>query len=109
MTNNRITRTLVAVTTAAWALGAVAQQPPAQPAQPAPRPATQPATQPALQPAPVASPDMMAAFKKADANGDGRITRDEAEKMPGMAERFDALDKNKDGALELGEFAAPKG
>jgi hypothetical protein len=102
---NRITRTLVAVTAAAWALGAAAQQPPAQPAPPAPRPATQPG----LQPAPAASPDMMAAFKKADANGDGRITRDEAEKLPGMAERFDALDKNKDGALDLGEFAAPKG
>jgi len=34
-----------------------------------------------------------------DANGDGVVTRAEAAKFPKLAERFDQLDKNKDGKL----------
>ncbi len=47
-----------------------------------------------------------AAFTKADANGDGKVTKDEAAKLPPIATKFDALDKDKDGALTLAEFAA---
>ncbi|TXC67584.1 hypothetical protein FSC37_20500 [Piscinibacter aquaticus] len=47
-----------------------------------------------------------AAFAKADANGDGKITKVEAAKMPEIAAKFDALDKDKDGSLSLAEFAA---
>jgi Ca2+-binding EF-hand superfamily protein len=47
-----------------------------------------------------------AAFSKADANGDGKVSKDEAAKMPEISAKFDALDKDKDGALTLAEFAA---
>ncbi|MCW5664940.1 MAG: EF-hand domain-containing protein [Piscinibacter sp.] len=47
-----------------------------------------------------------AAFKKADANGDGKLSKDEAAKLPKIASMFDTLDQNKDGALDLAEFSA---
>ena len=47
-----------------------------------------------------------AAFTKADANGDGRISKEEASKLPDIASRFEMLDKDKDGSLTLAEFAA---
>jgi Ca2+-binding EF-hand superfamily protein len=46
-----------------------------------------------------------AVFAKADGNGDGRLSRDEAASMPEIAGRFDRLDKDKDGSLSLDEFA----
>ncbi len=55
-------------------------------------------------PPPPASPLM-----KADANGDGVITREEAAKYPRLAARFDALDKNKDGKLSADELPAWRG
>lgn len=48
---------------------------------------------------------MEAAFTKADANGDGKITKDEATKVPEISGKFEMLDKDKDGALTLAEFA----
>lgn len=64
--------------------------------------------QTAAAPAPDAKARMAAeaAFTKADANGDGKVTKDEAAKMPEMAAKFDMLDRDKDGALSLAEFAA---
>lgn len=47
-----------------------------------------------------------AAFAKADTNGDGKVSKDEAAKLPAIATKFDSLDKDKDGALTLAEFAA---
>lgn len=47
-----------------------------------------------------------AAFTKADTNGDGKITKDEASKVPEISGKFEMLDKDKDGALTLAEFAA---
>lgn len=47
-----------------------------------------------------------AAFVRADANADGKVSKDEAGKVPAIAARFDELDRNKDGALSLDEFGA---
>jgi Ca2+-binding EF-hand superfamily protein len=44
-------------------------------------------------------------WKSADTNGDGAISRDEAQKsMPRMAENFDKLDVNSDGKIERSEM-----
>jgi len=46
-------------------------------------------------------------FKKADTNGDGRISREEAQKgMPQLAREFDRIDANKDGMATLEELEA---
>jgi Ca2+-binding EF-hand superfamily protein len=55
------------------------------------------------------SPEMMAAFERADANKDGKLDRKEAEAMPEIAQRFEMLDTNKDGALSIEEFAKAAG
>ena len=58
---------------------------------------------------PVAAKDkavIESAFAKADANGDGKLTKEEAAKLPAVGSKFDELDKNKDGSLSLEEFAA---
>ncbi|HEY6134521.1 MAG TPA: hypothetical protein VIW70_11125 [Rubrivivax sp.] len=47
-----------------------------------------------------------AAFKRADSNGDGKLSKAEAAIFPVIAERFDTLDKDNDGFLTLGEFSA---
>jgi EF hand len=94
---DHVTRALIIATASAWSLGAVAQG--AQPAQPGTPPAAQ-------QPGAVISPAVQAAFKKADADGDGRVSRDEASKAGMAADKFDLFDKNKDGLLDIGEFSA---
>jgi EF hand len=50
-----------------------------------------------------------AAFKRADANGDGKLSKEEAARLPEIAARFDELDKDKDGALTLVEYLAGMG
>ena len=46
-------------------------------------------------------------FKKADADGDGALSKAEAEKsMPRLAKDFDAIDTNKDGKLTQDEIRA---
>ena len=48
-------------------------------------------------------------FKKADTNGDGKVSRAEAEKaMPHLGGKFDSIDTNKDGQLSRGELSAWK-
>jgi Ca2+-binding EF-hand superfamily protein len=49
---------------------------------------------------------MEAAFARADTNGDGRLSREEVQRLPAIAAQFDALDEDKDGFLSLDEFAA---
>jgi len=50
-----------------------------------------------------------ARFKKADTNGDGKISRDEAKAgAPGLAKHFDEIDTNKDGFLTPDEIAAAR-
>lgn len=44
------------------------------------------------------------AFRKTDADGNGRISRQEAAMWPGLARNFDRLDANKDGELSKAEF-----
>ncbi len=41
-----------------------------------------------------------------DTNGDGSISRDEAKSAPRLAEKFDAIDADKDGMLTREELAA---
>jgi len=47
-----------------------------------------------------------AAFKRADANQDGKLTREEAARIPAIADKFDQYDKDKDGQLSLEELSA---
>ena len=83
---------IAAVTLASLALGApVLSQ--AQPATPAGQ----------QQAADKVAPD---AFKRADANQDGKLSKVEAARLPAIAAKFDELDKDKDGALSMDEFMA---
>jgi Ca2+-binding EF-hand superfamily protein len=47
-------------------------------------------------------------LKKADRNGDGRITREEARGLPRLEKNFDRIDTNNDGALTQDELAAAR-
>lgn len=49
--------------------------------------------------------DVDVMFKKADANADGKVTRDELQALdPTLAEIFDQADKDRDGRLTKQEF-----
>ena len=61
----------------------------------------QPGGQPGGQ-APASTPEI--AFMRADANGDGKLSKAEAARIPSVASKFDSLDKDKDGALSMGEY-----
>lgn len=47
-----------------------------------------------------------AAFKKADKDNDGTLTKDEAKSMPRVAKNFDAIDADKDGTVSMVEIHA---
>jgi hypothetical protein len=79
------TAAIVALSSAAWGVSA---QTGAEPA------------------APPAKDKVEAAFNRADANGDGKLSKDEAARMPAISAKFAQLDKDKDGSLSPAEFAA---
>ncbi|MGV8960649.1 MAG: EF-hand domain-containing protein [Stenotrophomonas sp.] len=63
----------------------------------------------AIAAAPAATPAATKpAVTRLDSNGDGVIDRKEAAAHPRLAERFDQLDKNKDGKLSAAEMPAPR-
>ncbi len=46
------------------------------------------------------------AWERADANGDGVLTREEVRRMPRLARYFDAIDGDRDGVITGGEVRA---
>jgi len=50
------------------------------------------------------APQPKPAMQRSDANGDGVVDRQEAAAQPWLAQRFDELDKNKDGKLSRDEL-----
>jgi Ca2+-binding EF-hand superfamily protein len=59
--------------------------------------------------APAAKGEHGSHFKKADADGNGTLSRAEVEKaMPRLSGKFDSIDTNKDGQLSRGELSAWK-
>jgi len=78
---------LVAAVLASFALGAVAQS--KAPAESAAKEKTA----------------IEGAFVRADGNSDGKLSKEEAAKLPAVAAKFEELDKNKDGFLTSDEFA----
>ena len=101
-----------------WAFGVVGVLVAAAHAQTAPAPPALPAgVQPAL-PAPVTQPlppnrwtaaQIREAFQLADVNGDGQLTRAEAQRLAIMPRSFEETDRNKDGVLTLDEYQASFG
>jgi len=53
--------------------------------------------------------DIDATFNKADANGDGRLDRQEAAQFAPVLQRFDALDADHDGFVTRAELARVAG
>jgi len=98
MFTRAITRpTLVATLLAGFAFGAVAQ---------AQAPAKTQSKAPAAELSAKDKAAVETSFGRTDANGDGKLSKEEAVKLPAIAAKFDEFDKNKDGFLSLDEFAA---
>jgi EF hand len=90
MTTTKSLRCTAVALLAALPLAGLAQQP-AQPGgqQPGQGPAT-------------STPEI--AFMRADTNGDGKLSKPEAARLPAVAQKFDTLDKDKDGTLSMAEY-----
>ncbi len=58
---------------------------------------------------PVLAQDAAAVFAALDANHDGKISRQEAQRNPLVSREFDNADKNHDGFLSKDEFDAAFG
>ncbi len=44
------------------------------------------------------------AFARADKNADGKLSKEEAENLPAIAQRFDQIDTDKDGSISKAEY-----
>jgi Ca2+-binding EF-hand superfamily protein len=44
------------------------------------------------------------AFERADKNADGKLSKEEAENLPAIAQRFEQIDADKDGSISKGEY-----
>ncbi len=44
------------------------------------------------------------AFDRADKNADGKLSKEEAENLPAIAQRFEQIDADKDGAISKAEY-----
>ena len=65
-----------------------------------------PATQNAAPKAAATGQDADAAFTRADTNKDGKLSRQEAARLPAVEQRFDLIDTNKDQFVSREEFEA---
>lgn len=65
-----------------------------------------PVTQGAAPKAAPTSQDTEAAFARADTNKDGKLSRQEAKRLPAVEQRFDQIDANKDQLVSREEFDA---
>jgi hypothetical protein len=75
-------------------------------AQPAPQPSAQDASDAAGSTSTPHHGDAKQRLKAADSNGDGRLSRDEAQALPRLARHFDAIDSNHDGYITRREMRA---
>jgi Ca2+-binding EF-hand superfamily protein len=46
----------------------------------------------------------MEAFVRSDKNGDGKLSKEEAESLPAIANRFEQIDTDKDGSISQAEY-----
>jgi len=69
-----------------------------------PRGAGTPATQGTPSPSGPTNQEVGAAFIRADANKDGKLSRQEALRFPAVEQRFDQIDTNKDKLVSREEF-----
>ena len=65
-----------------------------------------PATPGAAAQAAPAGQDAAAAFARADTNKDGKLSRQEAARLPAVEQRFDQIDTNRDQSVSREEFEA---
>jgi EF hand len=92
MTTTKSLRSIALGLVAALPLAVLAQQP------------AQPGGQPPSQAPATSTPEI--AFMRADSNGDGKLSKPETARLPAVAQKFDALDKDKDGVLSMAEYMA---
>jgi EF hand len=86
--------------------GALAQQPPAHESGFVMQPTAGQVDAPrsSVTPQRVSSKSIDAAFDRADRDGDGRLSRQEAEHFPALAQRFEQIDLNRDAFISREEF-----
>ena len=82
---------ILAATSAVWAQSTA----PAMGAMPAPA---------ASAAKPMSANELLAAFAKSDANKDGKLSKQEAEGVPGLSAKFDQVDMDGDKMVSKAEF-----